>query len=283
MKKSLTLVFALALSAQYSFANEQMRALVDGEEVKLLGGEEVVSVETPCHFALSSVMTSEEMESYRDQKCYGLKVKNAQVQTYDGQVRTIESFELPALKKRITASIVRESKECVDKYADKMNLLFDYQAKNEKQLDFGKKLTIQESYGPNMRSEVKIPLHYTIRTQADGKLVAEPSVKSIELESDNRVLNSLNSVVNKVVNKSAEITDVREGFGISQTRNGELFDSCSSVAIEREVEIDDEKYAQNLDGSVVNDSRKYLGNLWKKTVHTTGSLINNVTASSTSK
>ncbi len=278
MKKSLSFLFTATLISQIAHAN-----VAHGEEVQLIGGGEVVTVEAPCHFALTSVMTSEEAESYKDQKCYGLKIKNAEVIASDGSIKTIENFEIPTLKKRVTASIMRESKECVDLYASKMNVLFDYQAKSGKQLDFGKRLKIQESYKPNLVSEVKIPVHYTVTTLADGSIAAEPSVKSIELESENKVLNSLNSVVNKVVNKSAEITDVREGFGITQKKNGDQYDACSSVAFEREVEIDDDKYAQNLDGSILNDSRKYLGNVWKKTVNGTGNLINNVTARTTSK
>lgn len=274
MKKSISFILFLGMISQGSFA---------AEEVTLIGGGQVETVEIPCHFSFSKVMTSEEAESYKDQKCFGLRIKDAEVVGEDGSIKKIESFEMPSLMKRVTASVVRESRECVDMYASKMNLLFDYQRSSGKQLDFGKRLKIQESYKPNLVSEVKIPTHYTVETLEDGRIIAQPSVKSIELQSENRVLNSLNSVVNKVVNKTAEVTDVREGFGISQKKNGEQFDACSSVAVEREVQIDDEKYAQNLDGSVVNDSRKYLGNIWKKTVHTTGNLINNVTASTVSK
>lgn len=268
----LSLLAYLAISSTVSLVTY---AAEEKHVVKIISGGEVEAFEGPCHFSFSKVMTSEEREKYKDQKCHGLKIKKAKIQTKEGKILDVESIELPGLMKRLSGNVMRESKECVDLYVDGMNELFKYQESSQKNLDFGKILRVQTPKTPHQKLDIKIPEYLDIVTFEDGKMVAEPSVKSFSLESDNKILGTIGDVAGKIANKGTELADIKQGFMANQIVDGKQVKECHSVALKDDVKIDDEKYTETLDGSVVNDSRKFLKNIWKKTVNGAGTVINN--------
>src|SRR5690606_30751061 len=127
---------------------------------------------------------------------------------------------------------------------------------------------------PNQKLDVKIPEYLDIVTFEDGQMVAEPSVKSFSLESDNKILGTIGDFAGKIANKGTELADIKQGFMANKIIDGKQTKECHSVALKDDVKIDDEKYVETLDGSVVNDSRKFLKNIWKKTVNGAGTVIN---------
>ena len=111
-------------------------------------------------------------------------------------------------------------------------------------------------------SELLLPENFTIQQTGDGYATAVNGHRDINLRSGNKYLRHITEFTNDVVNDGAKLIGSKDGFAIK--RGSEY--QCWSSAVQRTVEVDEEKYQQDLDGRVLQDSRKAASNIGRKTI-----------------
>lgn len=115
MKRTLiTLCMILPLAT--SFADE-----VTKTDFRVLEADSVEVVEKECLFALRKTMTEKEVEQKAKYSCYSLKMKNAVVETSDGEQMILGEVETQPLVELFN---IKASDKCIQRIADGMNKVF---------------------------------------------------------------------------------------------------------------------------------------------------------------
>lgn len=115
MKRTLiTLCMILPLAT--TFADE-----VTKTDFRVLEADSVEVVEKECLFALRNTMTEKEVERKAKYSCYSLKMKNAIVETSDGEQMILGEVETKPLVELFN---IKASDKCIQRIADGMNKVF---------------------------------------------------------------------------------------------------------------------------------------------------------------
>lgn len=224
-----------------------MSAQADQNDFIIQNSKGTAISETPCVRSFMRNMTPGELESKNKTSCYGIVLKEATVKFEDGRVAQIDNLVIGHFMKKISGTAFPESKECMEKYARLFDAKFNPSAEE----------LSQELSG----AELLLPENFTIKESGPGYATAVNGHRDINLQSSNKYLGHLARLTTDVVNDSAKLIGSKDGFAI---RKGDDY-QCWSSAEQRTVEIDEGKYDQELDGRILQDSRKAASNVGRKT------------------
>lgn len=235
---TLSLLSVLAINAQ-----------ADQKDFTILHTRGTTISETPCMMTFARKMTPGEIESKNKTSCYGLVLQEATVKFEDGRTAVIDNLLIGNFVKKISGSMLPESRECMEKYAQFFDLKFNPNVKGPIQHDL-------------LGAELILPENFTIQETGEGYATAVNGHRDIHLESGNKYLNHLAGFTNDIVNDGAKLIGSKDGFGIKKGHDYQ----CWSSAVQRTVEVDESKYDQDLDGRILSDSRKAASNIGRKTL-----------------
>ncbi len=249
--------------------------LAKGEKIKLKNAGKVEKYEVPCLFNLSNEMTEEELDRYKAQKCYSLRMIDATVEDENGEEKKLEKLELSGMMNKMTSSMVKESEACVDLYAQGLNDLFEYGGED---MDLTKGQTLK--YPDGRELSLKIPASFEVFASVDNTAVAHSDFNTARLGSRIGIFDRLAQVSNNVVNTATQKGNFRQGFSLS-FKDGEddrLKKQCWSVSKSDDIQIAEDKYNTGTPENAIQDVSRLGGNLLKRTVQGFSRMVNNTSA-----